>query len=71
MAQPAICRIPLKLVCTSTPTVYPPKLGGKILEEVPIPPLYPKQIVPVPAPTAPSSTSPEDAVFIAFITFFQ
>ena len=47
---PPILKTPPKLVCTNTPTVYPPNEVGITLDEVPIPPLKPKQTVPVPAP---------------------
>src|SRR5580658_10684767 len=40
-----------KFVSTSTPTVCP---DGVTRDEVPIPPLKPRQLMPVPAPTAPS-----------------
>src|SRR5699024_11286110 len=36
-------------------------------EAVPIPPLYPKQIIPFPAPTAPCSTGPFLACWIAWM----
>jgi hypothetical protein len=38
----------------------PPDSFDKTREDVPIPPLYPKQMAPVPAPTAPSCTAPKD-----------
>ena len=49
---------PPKFVWTMTPTVYPPSLGVRRREEVPMPPLKPNATVPVPAPTEPSSTRP-------------
>ena len=45
------CRSP-KFVSTSTPTVCP---DGTSRDEVPMPPLKPRQLIPVPAPTAPSA----------------
>src|SRR5438876_8300837 len=56
---------PPKFVCTKTPTVYPPSLGGRRREEVPMPPLKPNATVPVPAPTEPSSTGPPLAFLMA------
>ena len=38
-------RIPPKFDCTNTPTVYPPRFSGNFLDEVPMPPLYPKKIM--------------------------
>ncbi|MNQ70022.1 hypothetical protein D3C85_846450 [compost metagenome] len=59
---------PPKFDCTSTPTVKPPRLSGSLRELVPIPPLKPKAMVPVPAPTAPCSTGPLVAVSMARTT---
>lgn len=66
-------RRPPKLVCTKTPTVKPPSFSGRWRELVPIPPFHPKAMVPVPAPTEPSSTGPpplelEEASLIARAT---
>jgi len=61
---PPICSVPPKFDCTSTPTVYPPV----VRDAVPMPPLKPNAIVPVPAPTAPSSTVPPCAPWIAAST---
>ena len=47
-----------KFVRSSTPTVKPPPTCR---EAVPMPPFHPKQIIPAPAPTAPSSTGPDPA----------
>ena len=58
-------RTPPKFVCTRTPTVYPPMLAGRRRDEVPMPPFHPKTTVPVPAPTAPSSTGPPFAFLTA------
>src|SRR5437660_4402950 len=58
-------RTPPKFVWTRTPTVYPPSLGGRRREEVPMPPLKPNATVPVLAPTEPSSTAPLLAFLIA------
>ena len=41
-----------KFVSTSTPTVCP---DGTTRDAVPMPPLKPRQLIPVPAPTAPSA----------------
>jgi len=65
---PAICRMPPKLDWTSTPTVYPPSDVGSKRELVPIPPFQPNADVPVPAPTAPSSTGPVVAALSAALT---
>ena len=65
---PLILSTPPKFVCTSTPTVYPCKFVGKRRDAVPMPPLNPKATVPVPAPTAPSSTGPDLALRIALKT---
>ena len=65
---PFIISDPPKLVCTSTPTVYPPASGGRTLDEVPMPPLKPKARVPVPAPIAPSIIGPDFALFMAVKT---
>ncbi|MET4685018.1 hypothetical protein ABIE19_002967 [Brevundimonas faecalis] len=46
----------------------PPRLSGSLRELVPTPPLKPKAMVPVPAPTAPCSTGPGVAVSIARTT---
>ena len=54
--------------CTRTPTVYPPYAFGSTRDAVPIPPLMPNATVPVPAPTAPSSTGPLLALAIACFT---
>src|SRR2546426_1901140 len=56
---------PPKFVCTRTPTVYPPSLGVRRREDVPMPPLKPNATVPVPAPTEPSSTDPPLAFLMA------
>ncbi|MNR13655.1 hypothetical protein D3C85_1300740 [compost metagenome] len=61
-------RTPPKLDCTKTPTVKPPRLAGNWRELVPIPPLKPKAMVPVPAPTAPCSSGPLVAVSMARTT---
>ncbi len=47
-----------KLVRVTTPTVAPP---GRTRDAVPMPPLYPRQLIPVPAPTAPSPAAPSPA----------
>ncbi len=50
-----------KLVSSRTPTVWP---AAVTRDEVPMPPLKPRQDIPVPAPTAPSaggSPAPRDA----------
>jgi hypothetical protein len=44
-------RVP-KLVSSSTATVWP---SGVTRDAVPMPPLKPRQLIPVPAPTAPSA----------------
>src|SRR4051794_29973928 len=59
---------PPKFVCTSTPTVHPPRLAGRRRELVPIPPFQPNAIVPAPAPTEPSATEPESADSSAWTT---
>ncbi len=41
-----------KFVSVSTPTVWP---DGTRRDAVPMPPLKPRQLIPVPAPTAPSA----------------
>ena len=46
-----------KLLCTSTPSVYVAPPISIRREELPIPPLSPKQTVPRPAPTAPWAKS--------------
>ena len=56
------------LVSTNIPTVYFPSGHSPIREDVPIPPFHPKHVIPVPAPTAPSSIFGEYADEIAFIT---
>ncbi len=55
---PAIVSRPPKFVCTSTPTVHDSFCCRTTRDDVPMPPFQPKAIVPVPAPTAPSSTGP-------------
>ncbi len=50
-----------KLASASTPSVWPPPSRSKRREAVPMPPLKPKALMPVPAPTAPSATGPEAA----------
>ena len=47
-----------KLHWTSAPTVYPPSRSVSFRLAVPIPPLKPRQIIPVPPPTFPSATGP-------------
>ena len=47
-----------KFVSSSTPTVWP---GGMTRDDVPMPPLKPRQDMPVPAATAPSSGGGADA----------
>ncbi|BAA29148.1 149aa long hypothetical protein [Pyrococcus horikoshii OT3] len=66
---PAIVRSSLlpKLLRTSAPTVYFLPSISTILEADPIPPLNSKALIPVPAPTAPSSKS-SSALFIASTT---
>src|SRR5437870_2124936 len=61
IGTPAIVSEPPKFVCTSTPTVY----FASLRDDVPMPPLNPNAIVPVPAPTDPSSTGPPAADLIA------
>jgi hypothetical protein len=51
-----------KLHCTSTPTMYPPAGSGSFRLAVPMPPLKPRQIIPVPPPTLPSGTGPGAAL---------
>ena len=46
-----------KLASTSTPTVWPPARRLAL----PMPPFQSKHIMPVPAPTAPSATTPAEA----------
>jgi len=55
MGTPRMVKRPPKFDCTSTPTVCSPTLR----EEVPMPPFQPNAMVPVPAPTHPSSTAPD------------
>jgi len=45
--------------------VQPPESSGRERELVPIPAFHPQEIVPVPAPTDPSSTGPPSAPSIA------
>ena len=52
------CRETPKLASTSAPTTAPDPTTRLAL---PIPPLNPKQIIPVPAPTAPCCTAPAAA----------
>src|SRR5699024_7496031 len=63
-ANKASVRFP-KLLSTSVPTVYDEQSCSIVRDAVPIPPLYPKQTIPFPAPIAPSSTGALDDAWMA------